>query len=113
MLHQASASHRRGFMFYAMWKPAADLFHAGNNWLVRMELAGVSPAEIQMVAHHNVLQVKGRRRDLFLQAGYICHTLEISYTDFERNITLPAVIDAASIRCEYSDGILRIYLSTL
>jgi HSP20 family protein len=113
MLCQENASHQRGFMFYARWEPATDLFRAGNNWLVRMELAGVSPAEIQMAAHRDVLHVKGRRRDLFLQGGYTCHTLEISYTDFERNITLPAIIDAASIRCEYRDGILRIYLSTL
>ena len=100
-------------MFFATWKPATDLLSAGNEWLVKMELAGVLPAEIQMVALRNVLHVKGRRRDLQIQKRYTCHTLEISYTDFERSITLPALIDAASIRCEYRDGILQIYLSTL
>ncbi len=100
-------------MFYTTWKPATDLFSAGNDWLIKMELAGVSPAEMQLVAQRNVLQVRGRRRDLYVQSGFTCHSLEICYTDFERNITLPAVIDAASIRYEYRDGILRIFLRTL
>ena len=100
-------------MFYTPWKPATDLFSAGNEWLIKMELAGVLPAEIELRAHHNVLQVRGRRRDLHVQSSYTCHALEISYTDFERSITFPAEIDAASVRNEYRDGILRIFLRTL
>lgn len=101
-------------MFYATsWKPATDLFRAGNDWLIKMELAGVSPEEVSVHAQRNVLHVKGCRRDLYLQRGYTCHKLEINYTDFERSITLPGVIDAEAIRTEYRDGILRIYLRTL
>jgi len=101
-------------MFYAAtWKPATDLFRAGNDWLIKMELAGVMPGEVQLHAHRNVLHVQGRRRDLHLQGGYTCHRLEINYTTFERSISLPGVIDADAIRTEYRDGILRIYLRTL
>jgi HSP20 family protein len=101
-------------MFYAAtWKPATDLLRAGNDWLIKMELAGVAPAEVQLLAQRNVLHVKGRRRDLFVQGGYTCHKLEISYTNFERSITLPRDIDASDIRTDYRDGILRIYLRTL
>jgi HSP20 family protein len=101
-------------MFYAAsWKPATDLFRAGDDWLIKMELAGVSPAEVQLHVQRNVLHVKGRRRDLVMNGGYTCHKLEINYTDFERSITLPGVIDAGGIRTEYRDGILRIYLRTL
>jgi HSP20 family protein len=101
-------------MFYAAtWKPATDLFRSGNDWLIKMEVAGVSPEEVQLSAQRNVLHVRGRRRDLYLQGGYTCHKLEINYTNFERSITLPGVIDAGGIRTEYRDGILRIFLRTL
>ena len=101
-------------MFYATtWMPATDLFRAGNDWLIKMELAGICPAEVQLHANRNVLRVQGRRSDLYVQSGYTCHKLEINYTNFERSITLPGVIDADGIRTEYRDGILRIYLRTL
>jgi HSP20 family protein len=99
-------------MFYATWKPATDLFYSGNRWLIRMELAGVSPAEIAIVAQRNLLTVRGRRRDLRVQNDYICHSLEISYTHFERSISLPAPIILASIKWECRDGLLHIRLST-
>lgn len=100
-------------MFYSNWQPATDVFCAGRQWLVRMELAGVSPTEIQLLAQRDVLTVSGRRRDMLLQSGYTCYSLEISYSGFERKIALPGLIDTASIRTEYRDGILRIYLNTL
>ena len=101
-------------MFYAAsWKPATDLFRSGNDWLIKMELAGVSPAEIRLRVERNVLHVQGRRRDVSVHRGYTCHRLEINYTNFERSIPLPGVIDAEDIRTEYLDGILRIYLRTL
>lgn len=99
-------------MFFATWKPATDILRSGNQWLVKMELAGVSPSEVQLSVHDTVLSVKGRRRDLLLQSGYTCHSLEISYTDFARNLTFPSAIDTDTIQTEFSDGILRIYLST-
>lgn len=99
-------------MFFATWKPATDILYSGNQWLIKMELAGVSPSEVQLSVQGSVLTVKGRRRDLLLQSGYTCHSLEISYSDFARSLTFPAPIDADSIQTECRDGILRIYLDT-
>ena len=99
-------------MYYATWKPATDIFYSGNQWLIRMELAGVAPEEVQLLAQHNSLIVRGRRRDLRIQSGFICHALEISYSHFERSITLPAEISVPSIRLEFNDGILNLYLAT-
>ena len=100
-------------MYYTTWKPATDVFYSGRQWLIRMELAGVSPAEIDLVAQRDQLTVRGRRRDVLLQKGYICHSLEISYTRFEKQVVLPGLIDTRSIRTEYRDGILRIMLEIL
>lgn len=100
-------------MYYATWKPATDVHCSGKQWLIRMELAGVSLREVQMEVRRHVLTVQGRRRDMLLQQGFICQTLEISYTTFERSFSFPALIDINSINSEYKDGILRITLSTL
>lgn len=99
-------------MFYVTWKPATDIFRSGRRWLVRMELAGVSQREVEMEVRQHVLVVRGRRRDLRLQAGFVCHSLEISYSNFERSFSFPAPIDASSISSEFRDGLLHILLST-
>lgn len=99
-------------MYFATWKPAADIFYSGNQWLIRVELAGVSPAEVQVLTQGRELTVRGRRRDLRVQHGFICHALEISYSHFERTINLPARIATSSIRLEFQEGILNIYLTT-
>jgi HSP20 family protein len=99
-------------MYFASWKPAADIFYSGNQWLIRLELAGVLPDEVELVAERNVLTVRGRRRDLRIQSGFVCHALEIRYSHFERSFTLPGRISASSIRLEFHEGILSIYLAT-
>ncbi|HEY0963891.1 MAG TPA: Hsp20/alpha crystallin family protein [Pseudomonadales bacterium] len=99
-------------MFHTSWQPPADVYHAGTQWLIKLELAGVSPKEVDVRAQGNELVVRGHRRDL-LQGGFIVQRMEILYTRFMRSFSLPAEIDADSITCEYSDGILRIWLKTL
>jgi len=99
-------------MFHQRWQPHADVHHAGRQWLIKLELAGVSPGELEVSAQGNELSVRGRRRDV-LQSGFVCQQLEIRYTAFARSFALPAPIDAGSIRCEYHDGILCIWLNTL
>lgn len=99
-------------MFYPSWQPPADVYHAGAQWLIKLEVAGVSPDELEVRAQDNELIVRGRRRDL-LQSGFIVQRMEIMYTSFARSFALPARIDAGSVACEYRDGILRIWLKTL
>ena len=99
-------------MYFATWKPAADIFFSGNQWLIRVELAGVAPEEVQVLARGKELTIRGRRRDLRVQRGFVCHALEITYSDFERSISLPARIVVPGIRLEFQEGILNIYLTT-
>ena len=54
----------------------------------------------------NEITIRGRRRDLRIQHGFVCHALEISYSHFERSVTLPAQIAVPSIRLEFQEGIL-------
>ena len=99
-------------MIFATWKPPADVFYSGNHWVIKIELAGIAPSELQIEAQGARLLVRGRRRDLLLQRGFSCHSLEISYCDFERNINLPSPIVRSSINWEYRDGMLQIQLNT-
>src|SRR3989304_4824948 len=68
------------------WSPQADIYRTPTGWLVKLDLAGVSPDEVRVEATRSELRVSGVRRDRFVQKGYLHHSMEISYSRFERTI---------------------------
>ena len=93
------------------WRPAADVYCTRRGWLVKFDLAGVRPHEIDLIARGQRLTVRGVRRDCTLEEGHRHHSLEISYNRFERTLELPCNVEAAQISTDYRDGMLLVYLS--
>ena len=50
------------------------------------------------------------RRDRFVREGYRQHSMEISYSRFERVLRLPSSADHCSLRTEFADGMLLVIL---
>lgn len=90
------------------WRPAADLYRTNDGWLIKMELAGVRPEDLQVVAQNRWLSVTGARRDVLLEVGCRCQSLEISYDSFERRFEFPFDLDHAQIQSEFQWGMLLI-----
>lgn len=99
-------------MIFSPWNPHADVFYSGNQWLIHLELAGIAPDEVEIFAEGGRLTVRGRRRDLLVRQGFACHSMEITYSSFERTFALPARILPDSIRRDYRQGILQIHFAT-
>ena len=94
------------------WRPAADVYRTPNGWLVKLELAGVRPEEIEVSIRGCILMVCGRRRDCLLEEREQCYSLEISYTNFQRQFELPCDFEHARVASEYRDGMLLIRIDT-
>ncbi len=105
MLATQSGSSREG-----CWHPAADVYRTPRGWLVKFDLAGVPPTDLQLERSGRRLTVSGSRRDALVQQGLCSYSLEIKYNRFERSVELPAEIDAAQIATEYRDGMLLVWL---
>lgn len=97
-------------MEFAIWRPPADVLYSGERWMIKLEVPGVRADELDISAQGSTLQVSGCRRDLLLEQGLLYHSLEISYSRFERAINLPFVIDPDTIRWRYQDGMLLIQI---
>lgn len=93
------------------WCPAADIYATSCGWLVKFDLAGVRPQDIDVVARDRRLTVRGVRRDCTLEEGQRHYSLEISYNRFERTLLLPCNVEAAQITTDYRDGMLLVHLS--
>ena len=91
-----------------LWNPAADVYRAGDGWVVKVDLAGVSLDDLEIDLSTTHLIIRGCRRDTFYQEGYTYQQMEITYSRFEKQIDFPCAIDNASLSQEYQDGFLLI-----
>lgn len=73
-----------------------------------MELAGVRPEDVNVLANGSQLYISGVRRDKFVEEGWSHYSMEITYNRFERTIELPCELERADISVEYQDGLLLV-----
>ena len=76
---------------------------------VVVELPGVDPATVHVVASERALLVSGTR-ERPQPAGAHYHQVEIDYGPFQRRIELGEDVDTASASATYESGMLRIEL---
>ena len=95
---------------HPLWRPAADVHRTPHGWLIKMELAGVRPEEIQIQTRGQSIIVHGVRRDSQQIECDQCYSLEIAYSQFERQITLPCLLEKTQISTDYRDGMLLIQI---
>lgn len=93
-----------------LWNPAADVYRTREGWIVKLDLAGVCLDELEIEVRGTILRVGGCRRDSVYEEGFTYHQMEITYSRFEKQIQFPCSIQDASLRRDYSDGLLIIKL---
>ncbi len=93
------------------WTPAADVYRTPQGWLVKFDLAGIDPSELELERRGRQLVIRGVRRDVTVHAGVRTYSLEINYNRFERAVGLPSDIQSASLSTEYRDGMLLVWLN--
>jgi HSP20 family protein len=92
----------------SFWRPAVDIYQSKSGWLVKLDLAGVRPADLEIRARGCRLVVQGLRRDWVVAEGARARSMEIAYDRFERIVDLPCVIEIDRAATEYRDGMLLI-----
>ncbi len=93
-----------------LWYPAADVYQTADGWVVKVELAGVSPEDIEIDIQGNVLYIAGCRKDRSCAAGVSYQQMEITYSNFEKTLRFPSTIDGATVEHIFENGLLIITL---
>lgn len=99
-----SRGMRRGY------RPEVDVYRTGNPpaLTVVVELPGVDPAEVEVIASTQALLIAGERRRPKDSGQY--QQLEIDYGPFQRQVTLAEPVDPAQATATYERGFLKIRL---
>jgi HSP20 family protein len=92
----------------ADWHPATDVYRTRSGWLIKFELAGVRPEDIELTVHGRTLEVRGTRRDCCLGRDCRQVRMEIAYNRFERQVDLPDSLEYARIETEFVHGMLLV-----
>jgi HSP20 family protein len=92
------------------WAPAVDIFETDQNMVLKVELAGVDPKDVEVRVENNTLYLKGQRKtEKEVEEGKYHHT-ERFFGSFARSFALPSSIDGEKVTAEYRDGILTLTL---
>jgi len=88
--------------------PAVESFVKDGNLVVRADVPGMEPKDIDVSILGNVLTVKGERRSEqeVKKEDYLRR--EVSYGSFERRMTLPDGAAADKVRASFKNGVLEI-----
>jgi HSP20 family protein len=99
---QRQPSGRVGFA------PVLDAFHRDGALVVRVELPGIKPEDVQIELSDNVLVIRGERQHEGLVEDASWVRRERSYGAFERQIVLPDGTDPDSIAAHFDLGVLEV-----
>jgi HSP20 family protein len=94
-------------------RPPLDVYRTGTGWLLKFDLPGVRAEDVDIQTYGSTLVVRGARRDHMDENVTSVHSMEISYTRFERAIDLPCNLEEARLTLEFRDGNLMIRVSSL
>jgi len=86
--------------------PATDIYETADKYVVKIEMPGVQPDQIDISFIGNKLTIRGTRPQHLTEPRCSFHQMEILYGDFERSICLPETIPAEGIRAEYDRAFL-------
>jgi HSP20 family protein len=92
------------------WAPAVDIFEREGQIVLKAELPGVDPKDVQIHVENNVLTLSGERKfdNEVKKESY--HRVERSYGAFTRSFHLPNTVDVGNIKADYKDGVLNVAL---
>ena len=98
----------RGVSETGRWMPSVDVSETDKELVVRAELPGMDPKEIDISLSGKVLTIKGERKNEREEKKENFHLVERSSGSFSRTVQLPAEVKADKIKANYKDGILSI-----
>jgi len=92
----------------AGYYPRIESFMREGNIIVRADLPGVDPKELEISVFHDVLTIKGQRKATEAAKAEDYFRRELAYGPFERRVMLPDGSAADKIQASVKNGVVEI-----
>jgi len=97
-------------MTLAEWIPSVDIMETSGEYLITVEIPGVTKEDVKVTLEQGVLTIQGMRRKGEEAQGTTYHRVERSYGSFARRFSLPDLVDDVKVQAVFKDGILTLHL---
>lgn len=92
----------------AMWSPDLEVFHRGNELIIRADLPGLSKDDVKVDVSDNQVTIEGERQRQHEEEREGVFRSERSYGRFYRAIPLPDGVIADQAKAVFKDGVLEV-----
>jgi HSP20 family protein len=90
------------------WSPAVDIVETENDIVLRADLPGIDPKEVDIQVENGTLTLKGERKFESDVKEDDYRRIERVYGSFVRSFALPPTVDTEKVAAEYRNGVLEL-----
>lgn len=90
--------------------PDVEIRETRNGWVVRADVPGMQPGDIDITLTGNLLTVHGEREDERDESAPLVHLHERTFGSFTRAFTLPDGADPGQLNADLTDGVLTVVI---
>ncbi len=105
--------HNRGVSRNRGYRPAMDMYDAGEHIVIRALIPGARPDDLDISMEQNTLTLRGTlgyRVDDEQARSVTWYQREIGFTEWVESIQLPTPVDADQAEADFENGILTLSL---
>ncbi|MDX9803203.1 MAG: Hsp20/alpha crystallin family protein [Dehalococcoidales bacterium] len=99
-----------GFGGVSMPEVALDMKETDADVVVKAELPGVKPEDVDVSVSEGILTIKGENREEQEEKEANYYRRELRYGSFSRSISLPAAVNADKAEAVFENGVLTLTL---
>lgn len=99
---------RRAEIAPMVWQPAIEAYETDHEVVIRAELPGIDPKDVEISVSGDSLSIKGSSRAEQEEKHRNYHRRELRYGAFVRSLTLPGGVQGDQAKATYRSGILEI-----
>ena len=90
------------------WMPAMDLLEAGDHFVLRADLPGLSEEDVKIELEDSTLTISGERKAEHESEGEGYYRVERAFGSFQRSLTLPKGVDPEAVSASFDRGVLEV-----
>jgi HSP20 family protein len=90
------------------WMPPMDLLEAGDDFVLRADLPGMSEEDVKIELEDSTLTISGERKAEQQSEGEGFYRVERATGAFSRSLTLPKGVDPEAVSASFDRGVLEV-----